>query len=238
MTIQHYCTLLLLIVQTLFTTTVFAEDTIDQLVDRVVVAYGGSSALIKPQLRKETGKTVSFIRNTEGKITRQFVYPDLLRIDIDYGNAMVEHRVLNHDRTYKDGVEAMPMLRLAILLQAARMDLPRLLLEHRASIQDKGMVANTNANPLRQLAIPLNDIIITTDIDTQTGRIMASTGTTMSNSRALQFSTAYSNFTTIDNRLLALKEDHYVMGNHIGYTQLELVTYSDIINNALFSPRP
>src|SRR4051812_35253322 len=103
---------------------------LNTLVSRVARAYGGEKALARIKAFHETG-TLASPRGT-ARTVRVFAPPDRLRVEIAYSGGGGEVRVLDGQEGWRNGEPVSGPPRDAMILQAARLDLPGLLLRNRA----------------------------------------------------------------------------------------------------------
>ena len=186
------------------------------LADEVIAAYGGRIAWASVQAIRQTG-TVRAMRGDE-KVTREFVRPDKLRVVVTSPRGD-EVRVVDGKTGSRNGVEATGPMLDAMILQAARSDLPMLLIDRAGSVSDRGTTTRDGAT-YRVLEVAIGPTMkVTLEIDPKTHRILHSTGTMPS----MTFETAYSDFRTIDGRLFAMHEINIAAGMKTGETTIEKV---------------
>src|SRR5512146_1004510 len=109
------------------------------VIDRVVETYGGRAALASHPVVVQEGEVAAHAHGDVGRVTRILARPWRLRVAIRYPGGATERRILDGQRGWRDGreVTGSPALA-AMLLQAARVDLPFLLHEARARVVDAG----------------------------------------------------------------------------------------------------
>jgi len=184
------------------------NNNLDNLIARVMAAYGGSAAWSKVAGFHETGTVTPAMRPDEGKLTRDWQRPDKLRVDIVYPTN-TEVRVLDGDHGTQNGKDASGMGLDAMRLQAARLALPQLLIEKRQTLKQ---LENQNI-----VEIPLTpSMTLTIEVDPATGRIVRSTGKTT----GIEFSTSYSDFRNVDGLLFAFREENSADGMKTGTNQI------------------
>src|ERR1700740_651420 len=105
----------------------------DDLVQRVVNAYGGAAAWEKVAAFRQTGKVTSSMRG-EGKLDRTWQAPYKLRVEIAYPS-QTEVRDVDGDRGSQNGKPATGMTLDAMRLQAARLALPLLLVQKKSELK-------------------------------------------------------------------------------------------------------
>jgi hypothetical protein len=179
------------------------NNPIEPLVDKVLRAYGGTEAWQKVSAFRQTGTVTPAMRPGEGKLTREWQRPDKLRVEIVYPTN-TEVRVVDGDRGTQNGKEATGMGLSAMRLQAARLALPLLLFEKRASLRSAGTDT---------VEIPLGpEMTLTVTVDPDSGHIIKSIG----KATGVEFSTEYSDFRTVDELLFAFREDNSAQGAKTG----------------------
>ena len=151
---------------------------VDDLIAKVVNAYGGAAAWSKVTSFREIGTVTPAMRPGQGALTREWQRPDKLRVEIVYPTN-TEIRIVNGDHGTQNGKEATGMGLDAMRLQAARLVAPLLLLEKKSSLHATG----------NSIEIALTrSMTLTLEIDLQSGHIVRSTSKTS----GTEFSTDYS----------------------------------------------
>jgi hypothetical protein len=160
-----------------------------------------------------------------GAATRSWQKPDKLRIEIVYP-ARTELRVLDGDHGTNNGKEVSGPGLDAMKLQAARLALPLLLIEKRASLHDAGMDGS-----FRVIEVPLSaSLTVTIDIDPKTWHIVRSTGKTS----GMDFVVDYNDFRRVDGLLFAFSESGMAQGTPTAKTTLDAI----VINGPATPPPP
>ena len=186
-----------------------AED----LVQKVVDAYGGAAAWQKVASFRETGKVTSAMRSGEGKLDREWQRPDKLRVEIAYPSH-TEVRDVEGDRGTQNREKATGVALDAMRLQAARLAIPLLLVEKKTDLKSVGP---------NSIEIPISgDLTVTIDVDLATGHILKSTG----KAEGVDFSTAYSDFRNVDGLLFAFREANTAQGMATGTNEISKVEIS------------
>jgi hypothetical protein len=214
-----------------------APEGVAPLVRRCVEAYGGRAALATAARTRQVG-TVTSIMHPEGggRIGRVYARPGRLRVEIAYGRAAPEIRVLDGGKGWRDGEPAQGPRLAAMMLQAARMDLPALLDAWAAKVRDRGTL-ELDGRRLRVLAVePAPGLVVEAAIDPATGRIHRSRGASTDPATPLEFTTTYSDFRTISGVLVPMREESWANGRSTGVTILEDVTFPDAFPEAAFRP--
>ncbi len=206
---------------------------------RITEAYGGEQQINAVQSYRQYGVTFSSMRGREGKVLRAYRHPDQLLIEIDYGQGELESRLLSGSRSWKQGMQVQEPFYSAMLLQAARLGLPAILLAFRKHVTDVGNYQSLQGNTLHGLALRFhgrNQLIV--GIDLQSGRIVESRGIIKTQQFDMDFTTLYDDFRKVDGRLFAFKETHYVMGRKTGYTHLERIIVGPLDDELFYPVKP
>jgi hypothetical protein len=189
-------------------------QSLDDVVASVVKEYGGAAAWQKVTTIRETGTVVPAMGSGNGAATRSWQKPDKLRIEIVYP-ARTELRVLDGDHGTNNGKEVSGPGLDAMKLQAARLALPLLLIEKRASLHDAGMDGS-----FRVIEVPLSaSLTVTIDIDPKTWHIVRSTGKTS----GMDFVVDYNDFRRVDGLLFAFSESGMAQGTPTAKTTLDAI---------------
>ena len=210
------------------------SPSLDALLARVEKAYGGAAALARVRVVRESG-TLESPRGL-AQTVRIFAPPDRLRVDIRYPDGSGELRVLAGPHAWRNGelVEGPP--RDAMLLQAARLDLPGLLLRNRARLVDLGEL-HLDGQALRGVGVPLEgNLQVAIGVDPKTGRIVHSEGQLPSPGGPLRFATRYQDFRAVDGVLFAFGESNFASGQHTGETRLSQIELLDAPPGGAFAP--
>jgi hypothetical protein len=195
------------------------EPTLSRLLKRTFDAYGGLPALQRGNARVEEGKVTSAVQGGQaGRLSRTFERPRRLRVEIVWPGEESEVRVLDGARGWRDGVEVSGTVKWAAMaLQAARMDLPRLLAEERLKLVDGGTVKRGRQR-LRAVTVPLGDgMTLTVEIDPKSGRILRSSGRVDAGpGTTIDLATTYSDFRRVDGVLVPFREASFAQGQRTG----------------------
>ena len=202
-----------------------ASDDIDRLIAQTVKAYGGEKALRNAPAVRHTGQVTSRMRGgAAGSIVREFERPNRLRVLIRYGSE-TEDRVYDGKTGWRQGkIVTGPPLD-AMVLQAARMDLPLILLDRKGDLVDRGRTIY-EGKEVRTLELPLGSgLALTVDIDPASGRILRSTGRggDRGGGVPLEFVTSYMDYRIVDGILHPFREGNIANGFVTGETTLSRV---------------
>lgn len=214
---------IVVIVLFLVTPAAFAQS-LDDVVASVVKEYGGAAAWQKVTTIRESGKVVPAMRKGDGAMTRFWQKPDKLRIEIVYPER-TELRVVDGDHGTNNGKDVSGPGLDAMKSQAARIALPLLLVDQKASLHDLGM-----RDGFRAIDIPLSSTLtVTIDIDPKSWHIVRSTGKTT----GMDFVVDYGDFRRVDGLLFAFSEAGTAQGMPTAKT-----TIDSIVINGPTAPGP
>lgn len=219
-----------------------AEPGLSQLLKRCFDAYGGLPRLERYAARLEEGRVVLTRDNplrpgAAGRLARAWERPARLRVEIGYPGSEPEVRVLDGTRGWRNGNEVTGTAPyLAMVLQAARLDLPYLLASQRLRLEDRGTVRR-GGKALRAVAVPLgSQVTLTVEIDPATGRILRSSGRMPVGGGATEFVAVYSDFRTVEGLLVPFREESWASGVKTGETTLERVEPLRVAPAGAFRP--
>src|SRR5262249_4388504 len=154
--------------------------------------YGGSAALSKVTRVEAVGHVVPAMRAGAGTMTRVWRSTDNLRVEIAYPDK-TEVRALEDGKGTNNGRASNAMELDAMRLQAARLALPLLLARSKGALRDLG-----THDGVRSIEIALEKpLTMTVDVDPATFHIVRTVG----KSNDVAFSTAYSDFRTVNGLL-------------------------------------
>lgn len=210
------------------------NDSLAPLFEKIAAAYGATP----PIAMREAGNMTSFRKGT-GLLLRLYQAPDRFRIVIGYDSGP-EVRTMLGTLAWQQDEPASEELRGAIMLQCARIVLPWNLLAAKKTVRDLGTVVDANGKTLQSIEVPINEAMkLIADVDPETGRILRSRSIqSVGDGKALEFTTLYSNFRTEHGRQHALTEQHYIMGQLIGQSTIEMVDYPPTLPEDAFALAP
>jgi hypothetical protein len=199
------------------------------LVGRIVKAYGGEKALKRVRTVRQSG-TLETMRGM-ARTVRVFVPPDRLRVEIEYPEGGGEVRVLDGARAWRNAEAVSGMPHDAMVLQAARLALPGILL--RKKLIDLGAVER-DGKKLRGIGVPLDGgLSLAIAVDPKSALILRSEGQLPG---GVRFATVYSEFREVNGVIFAFREANYASGQHTGETRLEQVRILDAAPEGSFHP--
>lgn len=193
------------------------------LAERVIAAYGGAQAIEQGGSFKQSGRLESYRHGKTGTVERSFTRPGRLRIDIQIPGEQPESRVLDGDRGWRDGKPVPPMMARAMYLQAARLDLPWLIMRAGENLQMLGPVKHDDGRDLKALEIPMAEgIRLIAVVDPETGHIVRSHGLIiLAPGQEVEFGTLYEGHGDLNGMILDTEETHFARGQPTGKTVLE-----------------
>lgn len=207
---------------------------------RTLEAYGGAEAWSRLRSLRQSGQITSALRG-HGTVERAFAFPDRLRVESRFPEAAGEVRILAGEDGWRNGEVVAGPPYLAMVLQAARLALPRLLLEGRERLLDLGPAEGAEGS-LRLLALPLRQgARLEIEIDLASGRILRSRGRV----GQLVFETRYSDFRPVPWRpgrgavgqlLFAFREETRIMDQPASRTELAEIILDEPLGPELFAP--
>ena len=228
----------LFLVLFLVSTPALASEATD-LAALTIAAYGGPEAIERIKSFKQSGALTSNRYSETGTVERTFSRPDKLRIDIQIPGAPHETRVLNGQRGWRNGKEDRPMMARAMFLQAARLDLPYLIMaagKHIKMFEPARSEGDTRN--LKGLEIPMMDKLrLIAIVDADSGYIVRSHGViSVAPGHEMEFTTVYSDHVERNGTVFAAREEHFVRGQATGITVLDELDVVQDLPGAVFLP--
>lgn len=214
-----------------------AERETAALIRRCVEAYGGDAAIGRASASVHEGTVTSLLHpGGAGRLARAYARPGRLRVEVAFPDAPEgEIRVLDGRRGWRQGQEVTGPPLAAMILQAARMDLPALLAAPGAKVTSRGTLA-LGGRTLRVLALEVAPgVTVEAAIEPDTGRILRSRGSAAGPS-PVEFVTTYSDFRTVDGVLVPFHEENWANGKNTGETVLTSVDFPGSFPPDLFRP--
>lgn len=201
-----------------------------QIVDNIVRAYGGRAALESVRGVRHSGQIESYRLGKTGSLSRLFVLPGRLRVDLNYPGGPSEQRITTADGAWRDGRPATAPMHLAMQLQSARFRLPLLLTEGPTTLRGK-------SEGRLHLEMPLTATTsIEVLVDPASWRILRSVGQMNFNGMRMAFTADYSDFRSVDGVLFAHREELAAMGMPTGIATLERIEVNPDFRPPDFEP--
>jgi hypothetical protein len=213
-----------------------APEALEALVSRCVNAYGGERALAAARTRRDAGSVTSVLHpGVTGRIARAYARPGRLRVETAWPDAPGEVRVLDGGKGWRSGQPAQGPQLVAMILQAARLDLPSLLQSFVKRVQDHGTWQH-EGKALRVLAIEVGPgLVVEAGIDPATGHILRSRGAGRGET-PVEFVTTYSDFRKVNGALVPFREGNWANGRTTGETVLTEVEIPAKLPEGMFGP--
>lgn len=210
------------------------------LVDRVVDAYGGRSRLQEIQAYRMEAELQATRRREPVNTVRVFARPSRLRVELQYPD-VPETRLLDGTEGWRErGTGMQPvsgMLLTAMVLQAARADVPWILDAHRDVVRVVGP-ADRGERSLLGLEITMGPtMLFRAYVDPDTHYVVESLGILVAGAQRVMFETKYSDFREVDGVVFAFAEENYASGTHTGSTRISRVEVNPVLSPDAFRPR-
>ena len=203
----------------------------DQILEHIVQAYGGRTALEGVKVVKHSGTMQSYRLGKTGALQRLFELPGKLLVDINYPDGPHEQRITTPAGAWRDGRPATSPMHMAMKLQAARFQLPLLLTQHPVTVLEE------TADSVH-LGLKLTDSTsLEVFVDRQSWRIVRSVGRMSMGGMNVAFTADYSDFRKVDGILFAHREDLTAMGVRTGIAVLERIEVNPQTHLDDFKPR-
>jgi hypothetical protein len=205
------------------------------LVERCVAAYGGAAALRSLVAVRQAGTVTSLLHPGQaGRLQRVAARGGRLRVEIAWSGEP-EVRVVDGPTGWRGGAPVQGPPLSAMVLQAARFDLPLRLKEGLDRLEDRGVVEQ-DGKRLRALALEVAPgLVVEAGLDPATGRILRSRAAT-SSGPAIEFVTTYGDFRTVGGLLFAFREGNWANGASTGETVLTSVELLARLPEGAFRP--
>ena len=215
-------------------------ETVHDRVSRVLAAYGGWGKLARVKSYRVEGDFFSAMRHSTVPTTRVFARPDRFKTLIDYPDRL-EARLVDGARGWRTepggalGEVHGPML-MAMVLQAARCDVPWILAE-RESLARFIDPLERDGVLLPGLEIPLGDgLVFRAWTDPVTFLVRVSQGALTDGRMATHFETVYSDFRDVGGLKFAFREENFASGTQTGITLVKRVVLDPPLAPAEFAP--
>jgi hypothetical protein len=204
------------------------------------MAYGGRAALEAVHAYRMEGRVVAAQHEREGPMIRLFQRPGRLRVEVHYPERP-ETRIVSGDHGWRGvGAEVTdangPMLD-AMILQAARADLPWLLLHHASDAHGIAPLDH-GGRTLAGIEVPLGPrLAVRAYVDTASGRIEVSQSRMMQEGgEETVFQTDYSDFRKAGRVLFAFHEENLASGRPTGTITVERIRLNPKVAPETFGP--
>lgn len=209
-----------------------------QQVMQLVDAYGGRAALERVKAYRMEGRIVAAQAGREGPMTRSFQRAGKLRVELRYPD-QTETRIVRGEQGWRgvgtDVRAAQGMMLDAMVMQAARSDLPLFLLAHLDSVR---VIDSIERDSLRLDGLEASfgaGRSLRAYVDPATHRVLMSQSVLKTESGAMEFETNYSDFRNVGQVWFAFREDNFASGTATGTMTIEKVTINPIFKPAEFA---
>jgi hypothetical protein len=214
-----------------------AAQSPQELIDRVMAAYGGPAALARVTSYEMRGSLDAPARGGKAVTIRTFQRPNRLRVVIHYPQ-QVEVRVLDGDKGWRGderGLVAVtgPLLA-AMRLQAARAAVPWILDEHRAEARPAPALT-VKGFRYEGVEITVGEgLTLRAYVDSATHFVVNVQGRLVTPAMSTAFETLYGEFRVVQGVVFPFWEENFASGVHTGSTTFDTV----FVNRALPSGGP
>jgi hypothetical protein len=210
------------------------EPGLDEILERVIVAYGGESNLRRLNSQVQEWDIVALSSGSHGTDTRHIRVPDQLKVEVVYPHKK-EARVINGTTGYylHDGQHLRPASgpqRDAMRLQLMRLYSPLVLKQKFDSL--------TLSTSEEFVVITLFERGVRVDylVNPDNWRIEKVVGSLAINRSEMQFVTEYSNFEFRDGVLVHLNENKFAGGTNTAVLELRRITLDAELADSEFMP--
>lgn len=217
-----------------------ADEAARAKIGEVLEVYGGRVALDKVHAYRAEGTLHSIMRDVDAHTVRVFARPDRLKVLIDYPGHP-EARVVDGDRGWRNEMGSPlepaegPMLD-AMILQAARADVPWILAERESSARMIEPVEKDGVN-LDGIEIPLeHGLRFRAYVHPVTHRVVMSQGELSHGGMTTHFETMYSDFREVSGLWFGFQEENWASGTHTGTTKIEKIVLDPPLKSDEFRP--
>lgn len=194
----------------------------DSVINRVLEAHGGAEAIRAVDSHRQEGLLVTQ-GGAHARLYRISRGPDRLSVLMEYSDR-TEIRVLEDGSAWRGPAsnaltEVEGPLQGAVVLQAARLWLPRYLDDHRSGVTIAG-----SAEGRTILAVTVGEgMDLRVFVDDETGLIVRSESLLTAAPTPIGFATDYSDYRRVSGVLFAFREETFASGFHTGSVALESV---------------
>ncbi|HSM04541.1 MAG TPA: hypothetical protein VK858_07955 [Longimicrobiales bacterium] len=190
-------------------------QSVPPLVDEVIEAYGGTAAIQALDTHRQEGMLVALNGGGHGEVVRISKGIGSLSVLVAYPSGP-EIRIVEQGRGWRGGspqemAEVQGPLRLAMVAQAARQYLPRLLADHRERI----VLLPPDADSALVLVLPVaQGLELRMFVDPDTRYITRTESVFTEMGGPFGFATDYSDFRDVDGVVFAFREETFASGVH------------------------
>lgn len=222
------------------TAPVSADEAARAKIGEVLEVYGGRAALAKVHAYRAEGTLHSIMRDVDAHTVRVFARPNRLKVLIDYPGHP-EARVVDGERGWRNEMGSPlepaegPMLD-AMILQAARADVPWILAERESSARLIEPVEKDGVK-LDGIEIPLErGLVFRAYVHPVTRRVVMSQGELSHGGMTTHFETMYSDFRQVSGLWFGFQEENWASGTHTGTTKIGKIVLDPPLKSDEFRP--
>jgi hypothetical protein len=189
-------------------------------VDRVIEAYGGADAITAVESFRQEGMLVARNGGGHGQVVRISTGPATLSVLVEYPGRP-EIRIVDGEagwrgNTPQDLQEVRGPMHSAMVAQAARARIPRILVDLRDQVSE---AEPHDGHPV--LEVPVGeDVVLRMVVDPETWYVVRSESVLVGMPAPMGFATDYSDFRPVDGVVFAFREETYASGVHTASTVL------------------
>lgn len=202
-----------------------AAGEFDSVLSSIEAAYGGAEAVKRLDSYRLEGR-VERVQGDSGAVTRDYLAPDRMRVEIAYPDRTEVRLVVGNDvwrKTRGDVTKVTGPMRTAVLYQLLRSGLPGVLLRNQDLLEDRGVVEHEGGSH-RLLALRWSDELeMRYWVDAGTHQVTHVESTLQIGSRNMVFATEFHDFRSVVGVLFPFREKNYASGRHVADTTVETV---------------
>lgn len=217
-----------------------AHPEVRALIERVTLAYGGREALERVKAYRAEGLLLSAMRHSESPTVRIFARPDRFKVLIDYEGGAEARWVDGPHGWRNEAGKALepakgPMVA-AMLLQAARMNVPWILYE-RSGMAELTDSLTEDGVRCAGVQVPLAEgMVLRAWVHPGSFMIVRSQGLMSHGGMSTHFETSYSDFRDVHGVKFAFREENFASGVQTAVTTLRSVTLNPPLRPDEFAP--
>jgi hypothetical protein len=206
-----------------------AAPDVDAILESVVRAYGGTSAVARLESFRVDGMLQAHTRGLKAQVRRDIASPEKLRVTIIYPQR-TEVRILDGDRGWRGSgfhqEEVRSIAHLAMVYQFIRSTVPRSMLGQREKLEPRGERTEQGRTYV-VLHLPRSPgLAIDFWIDESTRHVARVEGTLSRAHMEMSLATHFSDFRKVDGLLFPHAEENFAGGHHAGTTEITDVSFA------------
>lgn len=209
-----------------------------KVLEKLYSVYGGKEKIAAFKSMQQSGTTFSTTRNNSADLTRTYRFPYHLNITKKSPEAPIERRIIADEKGWRNGKEVEGMLKDSMLLQAARMMVPKLLLENSHKLRYNGLLKSEDGKTwhIFRVSLPGGGSLMV-QVEPESYYIRATVAMmSLDKWRTMQFITTYDEFKNFDGYLFGTKEQHYAMNKYVGWSEIRSIDFKTGFDSKTFLP--